>query len=225
MHRYFVINKPYDMVSQFVSPDNVRLLGDLGVDFPEGTHAVGRLDGNSEGLLILTTNKSVTRILFQGERPHERRYLVLVKNQVSQTTLSALAAGIPIRIKGGGQYISAPVAIELVDDAQKQYLFAVDEREKYPHSWLLITLTEGKFHQVRKMVFAAGHRCLRLIRVSIEALDIGDMKPGEVRELDEQVFFERIGYAPRKGSFAEVLIGILGTCFYLSMDVQSVWWS
>ena len=62
-NRYFIINKPYKMVSQFVSPDNVRLLGDLEFDFPEGTHAVGRLDNNSEGLLILTTNKKVT-VLF-----------------------------------------------------------------------------------------------------------------------------------------------------------------
>jgi 23S rRNA pseudouridine2457 synthase len=56
-HRYFIINKPYDMVSQFVSTHPVRLLGDLDFNFPEGTHPIGRLDSSSEGLLILTTNK------------------------------------------------------------------------------------------------------------------------------------------------------------------------
>jgi 23S rRNA pseudouridine2457 synthase len=64
------------MVSQFVSTHEVRLLGDLDFHFPEGTHAVGRLDNLSEGLLILTTNKKVTRLLFQGEQPHKRTYLV-----------------------------------------------------------------------------------------------------------------------------------------------------
>ncbi|WP_261387849.1 hypothetical protein [Chitinophaga pinensis] len=62
------------MVSQFISPDKVRLLGDLDFDFPEGTHAVGRLDNNSEGLLLLTTNKKVTRLLFESEQPHKRAY-------------------------------------------------------------------------------------------------------------------------------------------------------
>ena len=57
VNRYFIINKPYKMVSQFVSPDNVGLLKDIKYNFPEGIHAIGRLDNHSEGLLILTTNK------------------------------------------------------------------------------------------------------------------------------------------------------------------------
>ena len=79
-HRYFLVNKPYNMVSQFVSSHDVRLLGDLNFDFPEGTHAIGRLDQNSEGLLLLTTNKKITKLLFQGPIPHKRTYLVQVKN-------------------------------------------------------------------------------------------------------------------------------------------------
>ena len=71
-NRYFIINKPYKMVSQFISPDNVNLLGAIDYDFPEGIHAIGRLDNNSEGLLILTTNKRVTALLFQSEKPHKR---------------------------------------------------------------------------------------------------------------------------------------------------------
>jgi 23S rRNA pseudouridine2457 synthase len=83
-HRYFIIYKPYKMVSQFVSPDKVNLLGDLDFNFPEGTHAIGRLDNNSEGLLILTTNKKVTALLFQSENPHKRTYLVQVEKHVSE---------------------------------------------------------------------------------------------------------------------------------------------
>lgn len=71
VHRYFLVNKPLNMVSQFVSSHDVRLLGDLNFNFPEGTHAIGRLDQNSEGLLLLTTNKKITKLLFQGTVPHK----------------------------------------------------------------------------------------------------------------------------------------------------------
>ena len=177
------------MVSQFISQDAVRLLGDLDFDFPEGTHAIGRLDNESEGLLILTTNKNITRLLFQGEKKHTRTYLVLVKNIVSEETVKQLASGISIRVKGGGDYISSPCEASIVSDAKAIYPFASDTREKYPHTWLLLTLTEGKFHQVRKMVLAVNHRCLRLIRVSIEHILLDDLKPGEVKEFEEEEFF------------------------------------
>lgn len=188
--RYFVINKPFDMVSQFVSTDEVRLLGDLDFDFPEDTHAIGRLDNDSEGLLLLTTNKKVTRLLFQGEKKHNRTYLVMVKYVVKPETVELLKSGIAIKVKGGVNFISSPCKVELVENAQAIYPFAADTREQYPHSWLLITLTEGKFHQVRKMVLAANHRCLRLIRVSIENITLENLAPGEVREMEEQRFFE-----------------------------------
>ncbi|MCW3088654.1 MAG: pseudouridine synthase, partial [Sediminibacterium sp.] len=100
-HRYFVLNKPYNMVSQFVSSHPVRLLGELDFDFPAGTHAIGRLDNHSEGLLLLTTDQKITRLLFQGSIPHSRTYLVQVKNTVSEENVDALRKGIPIRVKGG----------------------------------------------------------------------------------------------------------------------------
>src|ERR1700749_4469331 len=97
-HRYFIVNKPYDMVSQFVSSHQVKLLGNLDFCFPEGIHAIGRLDNHSEGLLILTTNKKVTKLLFQGETPHERTYLVLVRHKMTSETLEKLRTGITIII-------------------------------------------------------------------------------------------------------------------------------
>lgn len=180
------------MVSQFISSHNVGLLGDLDFKFPEGTHAIGRLDNHSEGLLILTTNKKVTRLLFQGETAHKRTYLVQVKNVVSDETLEKLRTGISIRVKGGEYYTSTPCEISLTDKPPDLFLSGHETILFREHSWLLITLTEGKFHQVRKMVAAVRHRCKRLIRISIEDLELGDVKPGEVREIEEKEFFRKL---------------------------------
>lgn len=178
------------MVSQFVSSHAVRLLGDLDFDFPGGTHAIGRLDNNSEGLLLLTTDKKVTRLLFLGSTPHLRTYLVMVQNEMTAATFEQLKNGIPIKIKKGETYIAKPAAIEIITDPLRYYSFANDYRAAYPHTWLLITLTEGKYHQVRKMVLAARHRCLRLIRLSISNICLEDIQPGSVKELDQKTFYD-----------------------------------
>lgn len=191
-HRYFILNKPYNMVSQFVSSHNVVLLGDLDFDFPAGTHAIGRLDNNSEGLLLLTTNKKITRLLFQDTVPHSRTYLVQVKNIVTEESLEQLRTGINIRIKGGEGYVTTPCDVEAVAAPANLFSSGYELREGVPCTWLQITLTEGKFHQVRKMVAAIHHPCKRLIRISIEDIQLGDMKPGEVREMGEEDFFQKL---------------------------------
>lgn len=184
------------MVSQFISSDKVGLLGDLDFKFPEGIHAVGRLDNNSEGLLILTTNKKVTRLLFLAEKPHKRVYLVQVNNILSAENLQRLRSGVSIKIKSGEKYITPPCNVEIIDDPEKLYPFATTKTAFGKHTWLLITLTEGKFRQVRKMMMAVNHRCKRLVRISIEELKLGELKPGEVKEMNEKDFFSKlnIGY-------------------------------
>jgi 23S rRNA pseudouridine2457 synthase len=191
-HRYFIINKPYNMVSQFVSTHQVSLLGDLDYNFPEGTHAIGRLDNNSEGLLILTTNKKVTRLLFLGDTPHKRTYLVQINNLLSTENLRLLQTGVTIKVKGGEAYITPSCDVKIVDNPETFYNTATMLPLFGPHTWLLITLTEGKYHQVRKMIGAVHHRVKRLIRVSIEDLLLGNLKSGEVRELEETKFFEQL---------------------------------
>ena len=188
-HRYFMINKPYDMVSQFVSTHPVRLLGDLDFHFPEGTHPIGRLDRNSEGLLILTTDKKVTRLLFDAKTPHKRNYLVKVKYEVSPDSLEQLRKGLPIRVEGGGYYVTSPCEAEIIQRPENLFDSGQERKEYTPHTWLKISLTEGKFRQVRKMVSAIHHRCVRLIRWSIEDLELADLPVGGVRELEEKPFF------------------------------------
>lgn len=195
-HRYFIINKPYDMVSQFVSPDKVRLLKDLPFNFPEGIHAIGRLDNHSEGLLILTTNKKITKLLFENEVPHKRTYLVQVRGIVSPEKLLLLQTGVNIRVKGGENYNTGYCDVRIIDKPYDLFKRENEFMETLPHTWLLITLTEGKFRQVRKMTSAIKHRCKRLIRLSIENLELGNLQPGEVRELDEHTFFTLLKIDP-----------------------------
>lgn len=180
------------MVSQFVSSHEVRLLGDLDFPFPPETHAIGRLDNHSEGLLLLTTNKKITRLLFQGKTPHTRTYLVEVKNTVSEESLQKLRTGIPIRIKGGKDYLTTACTVNIVGAPENLFSSGYELHANVPSTWLEITLTEGKFHQVRKMVAAIHHRCKRLIRVSIEGIHLDGLQPGEVREMSEEEFFEKL---------------------------------
>jgi 23S rRNA pseudouridine2457 synthase len=191
-HRYFVVNKPYNMVSQFVSSHKVKLLGDLAFQFPEGTHAVGRLDSNSEGLLILTTNKKVTRLLFESEVKHKRTYLVQVEKTVTDDTLQQLRQGVTIRVKGGVDYVTTSCDVQLVEKPSNLFKGGYNPSEYKTYSWLLLSLTEGKFRQVRKMVAAVKHPCKRLIRVAIEDLTLGDLQIRCVEELEEKSFFEKL---------------------------------
>src|ERR1044071_3522244 len=112
-NRYFIINKPPNMLSQFIKTE-LACLSDLNFTFPANTHAIGRLDKDSEGLLILTTDKRITRLLFQGPQPHNRTYLVKVRYAVKPESLEALRTGIPIRVKHGLEYMTAPCEVDIV---------------------------------------------------------------------------------------------------------------
>lgn len=190
--RYFILNKPFNMVSQFLSTHDVHLLGDLDFNFPVGTHAVGRLDNHSEGLLILTTNKKVTRLLFLSDEPHKRTYLVQVNNIVSAENLKRLQTGVEIRIKTGVAYNTPACEVSIVTEPEKLYDLGTRFTAYEPFTWLLMTITEGKYHQVRKMIAAIKHKTKRLIRISIENLELDGLKAGETRELDEKFFFRKL---------------------------------
>ena len=180
------------MVSQFVSTHKVALLGDIDFSFPIGTHAIGRLDKNSEGLLLLTTDKKITRLLFQGKVPHARIYLLQVRNIITESTLEALRTGVTIPVKGGVDYITKPCDVEEVEAPENLFSSGYELHPRVPCSWLKITLTEGKFHQVRKMMNAVRHPCKRLIRISIEELTLEGIQPGEVKEISSDEFYAKL---------------------------------
>jgi len=180
------------MVSQFVSSHHVQLLSAIDFKFPEGTHAIGRLDQMSEGLLLLTTNKKVTRLLFQGVRPHIRTYLVQVKNKVSQDTINILQNGVVISAPNGSSYTTAPCKVDIIEPPKTLWDNGIVLHENQQSDWLKIQLTEGKFHQVRKMVASMHHRCIRLVRWSIEDITVDSILPGQVKEVPEEYFFKAL---------------------------------
>lgn len=189
-HRYFIVYKPFRMVSQFVSPYDQRKLCDLDFEFPEGTQAVGRLDNESEGLLILTTDKTLTRRLLDPEKKHERNYIVQVERLIEDSTINKLCSGIDILLKGKNKsYTTLPCGVKRIDKpqnlAEREELF----NEKLPHSWLEFALTEGKNRQIRKMCRSVRHKCRRLIRTKIEDLELGNLQPGEVMEMEQTKLF------------------------------------
>lgn len=193
-NRYFILHKPYKMLSQFaVDKHGGRTIAALEFNFPEGIHAIGRLDNESEGLLILTTDKRVTKLLFNSGKTHKRTYLVKVQRKVTEETLEKLRTGVKIRIRGGDYWITSPCEVELTDEPPN--LPDIPERLMFEGetSWLKITLKEGKYRQVRKMTLAVGHKCKRLVRISIDSLVLGNLPSGGVLELTETAFFERLG--------------------------------
>jgi 23S rRNA pseudouridine2457 synthase len=191
-HRYFILNKPYNMLSQFISPYNMRLLGEIDFPFPEGTHAIGRLDNHSEGLLILTTNKKITRLLFHPEKKHKRTYMVRVQHQVTENTLQQLRNGVSFQTTGDTFHNAVPYSVDIVEDPGFSFDTPYFIHTYIEYTWLKIILTEGKYHQIRKMTAAVKHRCVRLVRTGIEDLTLGELQPGGVQEIGEEDFFRAL---------------------------------
>lgn len=184
-HQHFKIYKPYGMLSQFVNHQkrrkNKRMLGELH-DFPENTMAIGRLDEDSEGLLLLTTCGKTSAAV--RSKKVEKEYYVQVDGVLDEMAIEKMKSGVEISIYGK-KYNSLPCQAKLIsypDNLPKRSKKIRDERHG-PTSWASITLTEGKFRQVRKMTAAVGFPTLRLIRIRIGNEFLEEMQPEEVKEL------------------------------------------
>jgi len=184
MHHHFIIFKPYGYLSQFTYnlKRNKKLLGELH-DFPEGTMAIGRLDEDSEGLLLLTTDGMMSEIV--RSKKVEKEYYVQVDGLVNQEAIEKLKQGVEIGFKGT-KYITLPCEARLLNDTPHFPLRGKKIRDERhgPTSWLSVTVTEGKFRQVRKMTSVVGFPTLRLVRVRIGNVQLGNLQPGEVKEVE-----------------------------------------
>ena len=186
-HRHFVLHKPYGYLSQFTSEfakevKKKHFLGELG-DFPPGTMAIGRLDEDSEGLLLLTTDGRVSEQV--RSRHVEKEYYAQVDGLLTPEALASLQQGVTISIHGT-PYRTLPSQARLLETAPElppRGRRIRDDRHG-PTSWVAITVTEGKFRQVRKMTAAVGFPTLRLVRVRVGEVWLGDLPAGASREVD-----------------------------------------
>ncbi len=176
--QYFIINKPYGVLSQFTDENNRKTLAGL-FKFPKDVYPVGRLDLDSEGLLLLTNDKGLIDYLLNPLYKHEREYFVQVEGIPEEKDLNKLREGVIIQGKK-----TLPAKVKIIKEPSIPPRFpAIRERKNIPTAWLSLILVEGKNRQVRKMTANIGFPTLRLLRVRIKNLLLGNLKLGEVKEL------------------------------------------
>ena len=176
--RYILLNKPYEVLTQFTDEHGRATLKDF-VPVP-GVYPVGRLDFDSEGLLLLTDDKQLQHRLSDPKFKVPKTYWAQVEGLVSAAALQQLRRGVTIK-----EGLTAPgEAAELPEPA---HLWPrnppIRYRASIPTSWLEIQISQGMNRQVRKMCAAVGLPCLRLVRAAIGPLGLGALQPGEWREL------------------------------------------
>lgn len=185
-HQHFAIYKPDGYLSQFVNNQtkrtNKKLLGEL-YNFPNGIMAIGRLDEPSEGLLLLTTDGKKSEHIRSSKI--EKKYYAQVDGIISYEAIELLKNGVEINTETG-KYLTKNCSVkklEVIPNLPERAKKIRNDRHG-PTSWVSITLTEGKFRQVRKMTAAVGFPTLRLVRVRIGEFELKNMLPGEVKPIE-----------------------------------------
>jgi len=180
---YFLIYKPFQVLSQFTSTEGKLCLKDI-LHVPTDVYPVGRLDYDSEGLLLITNDKSINQQLLDPLYAHQRTYWVQVDGAITEAALAQLSKGVSINVDGK-LYQTKPAKLESLPDT-----IAVPERnppirfrKSIPTSWVAIQITEGKNRQVRKMFAQVGFPVLRLIRAKLGKYSIDHMQPGDCLSL------------------------------------------
>lgn len=176
MIQFLLFNKPYGVVSQFSGEAHEQTLASFIKK--AGFYAAGRLDKNSEGLLLLTDDGKFQHQLSHPKFNKRKHYWVQVEGLPSEKALNTLREGLALK---DIQFL--PAEVNLIPEPALWPRFPpIRERLHIPTSWLDITLKEGKNHQVRRMTAAVGYPTLRLVRHQIGPWSLGDLQPGEYRE-------------------------------------------
>ena len=179
-HQHFKLFKPYGFLSQFVpeSRKKKKLLGEL-FNFTDKTMAIGRLDHDSEGLLLLTTDGMMSYKI--RDKAVEKEYYVQVDGAISTSDIIKLKKGVEISVNGN-KYQTMPCKVHQLDSEPQLPARnrKIRDARHGPTSWISITLNEGKNRQIRKMTAAVGFATLRLVRVRVGSIHIDGMHAGEV---------------------------------------------
>jgi 23S rRNA pseudouridine2457 synthase len=192
MHRYYIIYKPYLVLSQFSAQEGKQTLADF-FSVPKDVYPVGRLDADSEGLLILTNDKALNHRLLNPSFAHEREYWAQVDGNATTEAVSSLQKGVTINIDGI-MYATKPCKTSLftTEPIVPTRTPPIRFRKEIPAPWVQLILTEGKNRQVRKMTAAIGFPTLRLIRHRIESITLGTMQPADMMELSKASIYKKL---------------------------------
>ena len=188
-NQYFIIHKPFNVLSQFTSKEEKNTLKDF-FDLPKDVYPVGRLDYDSEGLLILTNDKELNHHLLDPLFAHEREYWAQVEGEINQFAVHSLQSGAEISIDGKPYRAKPCIAEEFFKEphvAERDP--PIRFRKNIPTSWARLILTEGKNRQARKMFAKVGFPVLRLIRYRIGKVTIDGLQPGEMRAMGKEEIY------------------------------------
>ena len=180
---YYLIYKPYQVLSQFTSSDGKLCLKDI-LNVPKDVYPVGRLDYDSEGLLLLTNDTSINHQLLHPKFAHARTYWVQVDGAITNDAIETLSKGVTISVDGK-TYATKKAVLKILSDSLvvPERNPPIRVRKSIPTSWVSIQLTEGKNRQVRKMFASVGFPVVRLIRSQIGQFSIAQMQPSDCLSL------------------------------------------
>lgn len=187
--RYFVVHKPFGYISQFSNEHHHKTLADLDFKFPKNCYPVGRLDTDSEGLLIVSNDKNITELLLNPKNKHSRIYYAQVEGLLNEERIFQFKHLI-ISINGKEHRCKKAEIKSIEPPRFPERNPPVRYRKTVPDCWVEIKLTEGKNRQVRRMTAAIGLPTLRLVRVSIENLNILPFEPGKVDEYTKEEIYK-----------------------------------
>jgi 23S rRNA pseudouridine2457 synthase len=178
--RYIALFKPFDVLCQFRDTGGRTTLKAF-VPIP-GIYPAGRLDRDSEGLVLLTDDGALAHRLTDPRFEHPKTYLVQVERVPDSRVLMVLRQGVPL-----SDGMTRPADVELLNGspALPERTVPIRFRKNVPTGWLRLTLREGRNRQVRRMTAAVGHPTLRLVRIAIGPISLGELAPGEWRDLTE----------------------------------------
>ena len=187
---YYIIHKPFKVLSQFTDENGNPGLGSL-FDLPKDVYPVGRLDLDSEGLLLLTNDKALNSKLLDPKHAHERTYWVEVEGAPDKKTLEELSSGVTINVNGKS-HLTRKAKVKIISPKIAERNPPVNYQKHPLRTWLEIKLTEGKNRQVRRMTAKVGHPTLRLVRVAIEELRLEPLQPGQLSQVSEKMIYKKL---------------------------------